>query len=317
MVVGQAAAKTVMEHMEKTATSPSSRIFSRELFESTFAPTLGAEGGLSTDDLSVLLTHLARDREAAAFDPISGTLKFKSPAESQPTPITEEDISIASLRSLISSLEPQISQLTTKISQLDTSARESVAKKQLHSAKIALRQKKAAETKLTQRSATLTQLEDVYANIEQASDQVEIVNVMEQSGAVLKSLNHQIGGVERVQDVMDGWRESMQDVEEVGSAINEVAAGEVDEGEVEDELEAMETVEREAREAVERAERERKETVERVEREKKEAEEKVEREKKEAEEAEVTRKRLAELESVGGELPGEKKAEKEAENATA
>lgn len=288
--------------MEKTTTSPSSRIFSKELFERTFAPALGTEG-LSTDDLSVLLTHLSRDREAASYDPVSGTLKFKSSTETHPSPITPEDISIASLRSLISNLEPQISHLSTKISELDASARESVSKKQLHSAKISLRQKKAAETKLSQRTATLTQLEDVYAKIEQASDQVEIVKVMEQSGAVLRSLNEQIGGVEKVQDVKEGLRERMLDVEEVGRAINEVSAGEVDEGEVEDELEALEGVER-ARREEERARRE--------------AEEKTERERKEAEEAEVTRKRLAALEGVGGgELPGEKEKEKEKANAAA
>lgn len=261
----------------------------------------------------MLLTHLARDREAAAYDPVSGTVKFKSAAEPQPFPVTEEDVSIASLRSLISSLEPQISHLSTRISELDASAREAVAKKQLHSAKIALRQKKAAETKLTQRSGTLAQLEDVYAKIEQASDQVEIVKVMAQSGEVLKSLNKQTGGVERVQDVMDGLREDMQDVEEIGNAINEVAAADVDEDEVEDELEALEKVEREKREAVERAEQEKKEAEEKLEREREAAE--IRR--KEEQEAEITRLRLAELEHVSSELPREKNQDDTAETAAA
>jgi charged multivesicular body protein 7 len=257
------------------------------MFSNTFGPSLGMDDGLSQNDLSVLLVHLARDRSAISYSASSGTVKFSSPTEPTLTPITEEDVSIASLRSLIASLEPQIDHLTDRVSSLDKAAREAVSKKQLHSAKIALRQKKLAETKLTQRTATLAQLEDVYARIEQASDQVEIVKVMEASGAALKSLNKQTGGVERVQDVMNGLREEMMNADEIGNAINEVSAGEVDEGEVEDELEALEKVEREKTEAEERKEKERRDKIE-----------KEEREKSEAEDAEKTRLKLAELESL-------------------
>lgn len=154
-------------------------------------------------------------------------------------------------------------------------------------AKTALRQKKAATSKLEQRTATLAQLEDVYAKIEQAADQVQIVRVLEQSGQTLKSLNAQTGGVERVQDIMEGLKEDMMDTEEIGSAINEVAAGEVDEGEVEDELEALERVERARIEAKEKAEHDAREK-----------DEKERKDKEEAEEAEKTRARLAELDRV-------------------
>jgi charged multivesicular body protein 7 len=111
---------------------------------------------------------------------------------------------------------------------------------------------------------------------------------MKASGAALKSLNKQTGGVERVQDVMDGLREEMMNADEIGNAINEVSAGEVDEGEVEDELEALEKVEKEKIEAKEKAEKEVKEKAE-----------SAERERMESEEAEKTRLKLAELDSLG------------------
>lgn len=156
-----------------------------------------------------------------------------------------------------------------------------MAKKNLTSAKSALRSKKLVDTKLQQRIATLTQLEDVYAKIEQAADQVEMVRVMEASSQTLRSLNKQTGGVEKVQDVMEGLREEMMNVEEIGRVVNEGSAGEVDEGEVEDELEEMEKIEREKVEEVERKEREAKQA-------------------KEAEvQAEETRRRLAELDQLG------------------
>ncbi|TKA36969.1 hypothetical protein B0A54_11333 [Friedmanniomyces endolithicus] len=260
----------------RTATSNASRVFSKDLFTSTFSSAVGVEA-LSARDTAVLLTHLARDHAAIAYDETSGTIKFRVTSEKAPAAIEQEDITIASLRTLIAGLEPQIEQLTRRISEMDVKAREAVTKKQLATAKTALRQKKLAETTLQQRTATLMQTEEVYAKIEQAADQVEMVRVMEASSQTLRALNQKTGGVERVQDVMEGLRDEMTGVDEIQQAINEGSAGAVDEGEVEDELEAMEKVERERIEGVERKARE----------------------VQEAEEAERTRRRLAELDQTG------------------
>lgn len=263
------------------ATSNTSRIFSKELFSSTFAPAIGVDT-LSNNDLSVLSTHLARDRSAIAFSSTNHTVKFKSPSELEPSPITPEDANIASIRALISSIEPQIQHLTERLSEFEKAAKEAVAKKNLIAARSALRSKKLTDTKLQQRITTLTQLEDVYAKIEQAADQAEMVRIMELSSQTLGSLNKKTGGVERVQDVMEELRNQMMDVDDVTAVINEESAGKVDEGEVEDELVTMENLEREKVEAAERKEREA----------------------KEAKEAEETKRRLAELDT-----PGEKHQE--------
>lgn len=206
----------------------------------------------------------------------SGVVKLKAPTDPQSSVITEEDVSIASLRTLIASLEPQIAQLGGQIAELDKKARDAVATEQLATAKAALRSKKLVDTKLQQRSATLAQLEEVYAKIEQAADQVEIVRVMQASSQTLKALNKQTGGVEKVQDVVDGLREEMMNADEIGQAINDVTAGEIEEGEVDDELAALEETEKEK---VAAAERERLALQEAI-------------------EAEETRKKLAELDRV-------------------
>ena len=273
--LSQAASKAVLDMASKSGTSNTSRIFSQELFASAFASAMGIDS-VSPTDLKVLLTHLSRDRAAIAYSPSTGTIKFKAPSEPQPAPITNEDVSIANLRTLVFSLEPQVQQLTSKVSELDQKARDAVANKQLTTAKSALRSKKLADTKLQQRTATLTSLEEVYAKIEQAADQVEIIQVMEASSQTLKNLNKQTGGVEKVQDIMDGLREEMMNADEIGQAINESSAGEIDEGEVEDELETLEKVEKEKQEEAERKEKER----------------------KEAQEAEETRMKLAELDRI-------------------
>jgi charged multivesicular body protein 7 len=243
---------------------------------------------LSPNDTKVLLTHLARDRQAISYSPATGTIKFKPASSTTLQPVTEEDISIASLRTLLAGLQPQIDSLTERLDALDLKAREAVSKKQTIVAKTALRQKKAVEAAIQQRSATLLQLEDVYAKIEQAADQVEIVSVMEAAGKTLKSLNAQTGGVEKVQDVMESLRESMLDADEIGTALNENAANAIDDGEVEDELEALETVEREKREAVEKQLNEVREQKARA-----------EKEKQEADEVEALSARLAELDALG------------------
>ncbi|KAK5133723.1 hypothetical protein LTR08_007477 [Meristemomyces frigidus] len=296
----EAAAKAVIQHVAGAATSNTSRIFSRDLFASEFAATVGV-AAISERDLAVLIAHLCRDHDAIAYDTPSTTVKFRAPSETTPPVIEHEDITIASLRTLITTLEPQVHTLAARVSELDTKAREAVTSKQLLTAKTALRQKKLAETKLRQRTATLAQVEEVYAKIEQAADQVEIVRIMEASSQTLRALNAKTGGVERVQGVMEGLEEAMAQTEEVSQAIGEVGVGGVDEGEVEEELEAMERAERVKVEEVERRRREQVEEAERR-----------EREKREEVEAEVTRGRLAELDRVGetvvtasADVPGE------------
>ena len=271
----EAASKAVLDQASRIATSNTSRLFTTELFASTFSSAVGVEL-MSRTDMKLLLTHLSRDRSALSYSPSTNTIKLKAPSESQPTHVTSEDVSIAKLRSLTSSLEPQIENLTIRVANLDLRAREAVTAKQLTTAKSLLRSKKLADQQLQQRTATLTQLEEVYAKIEQAADQVEIVRVMESSAKTLQSLNKQTGGVERVQDVMDGLREETMSADEIGTAISEVGAEGVDEAEVDDELEALEKVEREKVEEAERKEKER----------------------ADAEEAEKTRKKLEEIDRI-------------------
>lgn len=267
--------------------SNTSRIFTRDLFVAQFSAALGVQR-LSPNDLSVLITHLSRDSLAISYDAASATIKFKSTSESTPPAITQEDISIASIRSLIASLEPQVGQLNDQVVALNMKAREAVSTKNTVSAKSALRSKRLIESTLQQRLTTLHQLDEVYHKIEQAADQVEIVRVMETAGQTLKTLNARTGGVDKAQDIMEGLREEMVNADEISQVINETGAEGVDEVEVEDELEEMEKLEREKGEAVEARRREEHEEMERK-----------ERAKHAEEEAEKTRQRLAELDQLG------------------
>ena len=279
----------MLDKVSQSAPSYTSRIFPQDLFASLVADAIGFST-LSLTDASVLKTHLSRDSSALCFSSRTGTVRFKAPSESLPMSITQEDETVASLRSLMSSLEPQITTITNQISDLDARAREAVANKQLAIARSALRSKKLAETKLAQRTATYIQVEDVHAKIELAADQVELVKIMEASSKTLRSLNEQTGGVERVQAVREGLDERMINADEIQQALNDTSFGAVNEGEVDFELRELEEVERQR---VGDADKARKAEAEELRRAGEEAE------------AELTRTRLAALDNVPRMVAGE------------
>jgi len=256
------------------------RIYSRRLFQEEFRDLLG-EKPLSDTDFDIFLRYLERDKELLVYD--KDTVKLLAAGEEKM--ITQDDATVAKLQGLIAKLGAHIEVLESRVEALSKAAKAAVEKKNRTSALAALRSRKAAETELGKRHAVLAQVEEVYTKIEQANDQVELVRLMEGSARILTGLNKQVGGIERVDDVIDKLKEQMGEADEVGNVLAEQGREGIDEGEVDDELEAMERAEREKREAEERKLKE-------------------EREKKEAEE---TRRKLADLDAL------EKKAKEKAE----
>ncbi|KIW64740.1 hypothetical protein PV04_09652 [Phialophora macrospora] len=240
------------------------RVMSREAFAQEVGVLLAKSRGQSEDegvsisgpDLQVLLRYLSRDKQLLSYD--AEAVKFKSPASpTRPEPITQEDRSIASLKSLIGSLRRQTESLSARITTLQTQAAQAVKMGNKTSALSALRSKKLADRTLQSRLDTLAQLEEIYTKVESAVSQVEILAVMESSASALKTLNAKIGGVERVEDVLDSLRDEVSRVDEVSNVLSEPGAVDqkalLDEAEVDDELEQME---REEREKAHRAEEE-------------------------------------------------------------
>ena len=132
--------------------------------------------------------------------------------------------------------------LSTRILTLSETAQKAVDSKNRTSALAALRSKKTSESILTQRSENLAQLEEVYDKIEQAADQVAIIRIMEASTGVLRNLHDQVGGIEKVEDIIEGLRDEIGKANEIGGAI-EAGAQEgsvIDESAVDEELESLE-----------------------------------------------------------------------------
>lgn len=86
--------------------------------------------------------------------------------------------------------------------------------------------------------------------IQQARDQIGIVNVMQESTKALRGLTEKVGGVDTVQDIVDELRSEMDAVDDVGQMISETggaSAAEIDEGEIDEELESLMEGEKERR----------------------------------------------------------------------
>jgi charged multivesicular body protein 7 len=228
--------KKMKEHI-----STADRVLSKSDFLKRFSNTLNPTAPLTMSDMDVLLVHLARDKQVISYN--AQTIKFKPEHEAVPEPITQEDEAIANLRDTLANINAQIPPLMEKITVADAAAREAVAAKQMVRAKAALRSKKLAETALAQRSDVALQLESVYAQLQSAADQVEIVEAMRAGADALKSLNEKVGGAEGVQGVVDAVNEQMATTEEITNIINETDQP-LDEAEIDDEFEALERAEK-------------------------------------------------------------------------
>ncbi|CAN8102519.1 unnamed protein product [Discula destructiva] len=269
----EAAAKAVLENTAPL-TSRFERTFSKVQFQTEFRDSIFKSRQLSEMDMEVLLKFMARDQDALLYD--GKTIKLKSPGLTE-TAITSEDETIASLKELTEYLEHQTAVLETRIAELTITAQQAVSKKNRVSALAALKSKKLAESSLQKRFATLNQLEEISAKIEQASDNVQLVKVMGASADVLKDLNAQVGGAERVDEVVDRLREQISQADEVSSILAEQHGGPaIDEGELDAELDAMLQEQRKQAEGADRA--------------RKQAEQRKE--------VEETAKRLAELDAL-------------------
>jgi len=234
----------------KEHTSTADRVLSRADFMKRFADVLNPTAPLTANDLNIILVHLARDKHAISYS--AQTIKFKPEHEPVAEPVTQEDEAIANLRDTLANINAQIPPLHEKITLADAAAREAVASEQMIRAKAALRSKKLAETALAQRTDVALRLESVFAQLQQAADQVEIVEAMRAGADALKSLNEKVGGAEGVQGVVDAVNEQMTTTDEISNIINETEQP-LDDAEIDDEFEALEKAEKEKKEQEEAA----------------------------------------------------------------
>lgn len=154
------------------------------------------------------------------------------------SPITPDDRTIASLKTLIANLNRHIVQDTARVAEYSNEAQTAVKNHNRSSALHALRSRKTAENSLSQRLDTLAQVQNVYEKIEQASDQISLISAMKASTGVLRNLNTQIGGIDTAEDILEGLQNEMTKVDDISRTIQEAGQA-VDDEAVDEELEDM------------------------------------------------------------------------------
>lgn len=189
------------------------------------------------------------------------------------TPITSSDTSIAHLKTVRLSLTEQISLLTAQSQSLNLKAREALSNKSRILALAALKSRKLTESALQKRSDALSKIEEVLSSAEQSISDAQVLKSLESGASALERLNRDIGGIEKVERIMERVRQGVEQSEDIGRIIAEMGTGaRIDDEDVQDEYDEM----------VKAEEKEKKAALERETEKEKEAErEKLEREKTE------------------------------------
>lgn len=203
-------------------------------------------------------------------------IKFRS-SNSPLTQITPSDTAIAQLKTVHLSLTEQITLLTTQYETWTQKAREATTKHNRIIALSALKSRKLNESALQKRSDALAKIEEVLNGVEQAASDAEIIKTLEGGASALERLNKDIGGIERVERIMERVREGLDESEDVGRVIAEMGSSRVDEDEVQEEFdELLKAEEDREREIEEKGKRERLEEEVRKQRQEEEARKQVE-----------------------------------------
>ncbi|OLL22338.1 hypothetical protein NEOLI_002517, partial [Neolecta irregularis DAH-3] len=155
------------------------------------------------------------------------------------TTISPLDSSVAQLKNTQLLLHAQIDSLVEQLDRHAAKARLAVAKQQKTLALACLRSRRSVDAALLKRTDALDHIDTVLLKIEQALANVELVKAVETGTLVLENIMAQIGGIERVQDVMDQAKMGIDDVDEMGRVISQV--DEVTDEELLDELAALDT----------------------------------------------------------------------------
>lgn len=192
---------------------------------------------LSNQDFDVLLRFLARDKKVVQLDSSSNIIKFVDPATTSEG-ITQSDVAVAHIKSTLETLKTQIADLSKRIQDCSIAAKLAISKDQKLLALSSLKSRKQVEGVYASRTDTYGQLEAILIKIDEAATNKGIITAMEQGAFVLETLTKEIGGITRVDEVMERVRESIAATDEIGAAIAQSEQN-IDEGEVEEEYEAL------------------------------------------------------------------------------
>ncbi|KAG9242439.1 Snf7-domain-containing protein [Calycina marina] len=145
---------------------------------------------------------------------------------------------ILGLRQQLEMLQKRERHLQNQMDEQDTIARKNVSTNKT-AARQALKRKKQHEHTLEQTTAQISTLEQQIYSIEAANINRETLAAMENAGKAMSNIHGKLT-VDKVDDTMEKLREQHALADEISTALQNPIGEAVDEGELEDELEALE-----------------------------------------------------------------------------
>jgi len=158
--------------------------------------------------------------------------------------ISSQDRAILGLKTQRDSLRQYQRRIRPLLAQETLIARTCLANGNKSGALLALRKKKYQESLLSKTDAQLAQLEKLVMDVEFALVQKDVLFGLEQGTKVLEQINKEMGGVEKVDMLMERSSEAREYQREIGELLSGVMSRNEEE-EVEEELDRLEREESE------------------------------------------------------------------------
>lgn len=188
--------------------------------------------GLNADDLDICLVYLSRETNALQYDPKQRLVKLEGKK------IEASDGAIPSMKDLLAQQAVRLTRLDVKIAGYNEQARSMLKQGDRGRAKQALRAKHASEKMQTQIMEQQNQLELVLAKIDEATDQVNMVEALQAGKQLLAERNRAVGGVDRVTEILDSVQDEISETDKVSEQLANLSMAD-NEDEVLEELEAL------------------------------------------------------------------------------
>jgi charged multivesicular body protein 7 len=220
-----------LEISQKIDTDNSKKVFTQSQFQEYVNALDDQSKSLSDLDFDVLLKYLHRDLQKIKID--DGIIKVGN------EDITEQDRGILQLRSTLDSINEKSAELTKKIDDLTIKIKQSLKNNNKELAKNLLRSKKIAQDSLNKQVESLAQLESVLYKLDEASNNIQILNALDAGSTLLKDLNTEIGGVSRVEDIMNKLEDEKLKADEISNEIIRFGSEVIDNDEIDEEYEEM------------------------------------------------------------------------------
>lgn len=220
----------------------SKSVFTKELFEllvnSAMKEKYGDDVQLSRTDNECILRYLSRDKRYISISDEWIIKIVDLYTVDKISEITERDRAVASLRSTIFQVSCRVDRLSNSIQSNRAKASRALEIKNKTVAKYALRSAKIEEHAQEKALEMLQNLETVLSKIDEASDQVDVVNALQSGVQLLGTLNETVGGAERVGDLMDMVKEKMEVTDVISRELSQLTTP-IDDDELEEQLNLM------------------------------------------------------------------------------